>query len=95
MHQKTPDGNLKTSWNTFPLRITDFVLTPDGRRLIAITIMSNQRKDNHGAVKPAASRSTEGAASYPPTDPAASKYPLPNMDRHIVIYNIDSGKIQA
>lgn len=93
---QTCAGSLRTSWNTYPLRITDFVITPDGKRLIAIAMMTDSQKDAQGAVKPAASRATDGpqvSGSAAPSD-ATTKYPMAKMDRHIVIYNVETSKIQ-
>nr|XP_018264722.1 WD-repeat protein [Kwoniella dejecticola CBS 10117]OBR86880.1 WD-repeat protein [Kwoniella dejecticola CBS 10117] len=32
-----PTGNLLRQWSTFPLQLNDFVVTPDGKRIVAIT----------------------------------------------------------
>ncbi len=59
-------------------------------------MMTDSQKDAQGAVKPAASRATDGATAGGTAagSDAATNYPMAKMDRHIVIYNVETGKIQ-
>ncbi len=71
------------------------MITPDGKRIIAIAISSEERPDPKGTLKPAASRGAESSGASGLDDGVASKYPMAKMERHIVIYNVETGKIQA
>ncbi|WRT65705.1 uncharacterized protein IL334_002651 [Kwoniella shivajii] len=33
----TPEGHMLRQWSAFPLQLNDFVITPDGKRIVAIT----------------------------------------------------------
>ncbi len=88
---QTWEGALNRTWPTAPLRIHDYVVTPDLKRVIAIAILNETKHDAHGT-KPVASRSPDRTISDG-LGLAGQPISIGKMDRHIVIYDFDTGKI--
>lgn len=85
----TNDGSRRNGLLAFPsMRIFDFVLTPDGKRLIGIAIARGNSATNDS--KPSVSARMDKMSTGPS---ARDSIALSVMDRVILIYDIESAKL--
>lgn len=85
--------------STGPLRIFDFVVSKDRRRIIAITNVVGGA--NHAHLRPTASRlpvpgASPGRANATPAENGGvPNYSIGKMERDIVIYDLENGSVVA
>ena len=93
-------GRMKATWQTGPMRLLDFAITPDRKRMIGIASVSGRSAGRNANVEPAASRMPEpGLATLTPSRrnedlSAAIDWPVDSigtMEKHIVVYDLADG----
>lgn len=91
------EGKLKATISTAPLRIFDFVVSKDHRKIIATTSVVGG--SGHGTLRPTASRlpvtaTTSGRTTAAPVDNAnVPSYSISRMERDIVMFDIENGSV--
>ncbi|WVR03803.1 hypothetical protein IAU60_000799 [Kwoniella sp. DSM 27419] len=96
----SPSGNLLRQWSAFPLQLSDFVVAPDGKRIVALTtplkrVAQNDRLKQAMSARPAeegeasmtgASRSVGGA-------PVVEPFQYATMEHSIAVIRIADHEI--
>nr|XP_019012068.1 WD-repeat protein [Kwoniella pini CBS 10737]OCF50849.1 WD-repeat protein [Kwoniella pini CBS 10737] len=94
-----PTGHLLRQWSTFPIQLNDFVVTPDGKRIVAITtplkrVSHNDRLKQSMSARPSDETETIGpVTSIGPNGGPLAPFQYATMEHSLAVIRIADHEI--